>query len=533
MLICVFGVQNTWASETDYETVRIGNFEIDFNLSTGTIEDCSVEDESGSYELVIPEKISGIEVRHIDGSTFSHCTSLHKIVLPDNLETIGESAFYRSGIKQIVIPQKVTHIGRYAFKECKALTQITVPGSIKSLEEGVFLNCEGLKRVVLSKGITKIGEAAFSGCNSLTAVVLPDGLVSIGDIAFEGCIKLKEVSIPKSVTRIETWAFEGVDGFAIKGYAGTAAQQYAKFNDFKFICIGGGTAKSDLDAKITKNNIQKLLNKYDPDGAFIIKKALAAGSNILTWFSGSDRIIDSIDTAVHEETHGYNAIYAKGKKMAYFVGNKQTVYVAMTNIVPSKKMAASIPKKLRTFRYNTYVGKPQRNLASNVNGAYGLLDEFMAYRTGMHTSISLYPYYVAQNADWDAWTTFLEGGENGKLAYTEFKYYILHYLYYVKKHNAKVYKGIVNNKNFCKAYRIIENRYAKQIQIYEKELRKMKSVLEKQGYRVELTAGRVSVHMGRQGSEYSRVSADYNKLQKEMKKSKYTSIHKKLVKNGK
>lgn len=303
-----------------------------------------------------------------------------------------------------------------------------------------------------------------------------------------------------------------------------------------------------LDAKVTKKNIQKILNKYDPDGAYVIKKQLAKGDDILQWYRSVDRIIDGINVMLHEETHGYQYSYAKyGKdtvKTAMFVGKKKTIHVPITKVYPSKKMAASIPKRLRTFRYDTYVGKPTKNLSSNVNGAYGLMDEFTAYRMGMSNNIALFPYYVSQNADWSAWETFITECESDKLAYGEFKYYILHYLYYAKKHHPKVYKGIVGNKKFCQAYRRLESSYAKLIKDYEGKLSKIQQLMAKKGYDLEITADTVTISMEygdddymESGGSYSygigRHTADYKKLQKETQKSRYKSIHKKLVKNGK
>lgn len=287
-----------------------------------------------------------------------------------------------------------------------------------------------------------------------------------------------------------------------------------------------------LNARPTKSNVQKLLKKYDPDGAYIIKKQLAAGDDILVWFSDSSRITDNIDVAVHEETHGYSYCYAKKGKFAYFVGNKSTVYVPYTKVYASKKMAASIPKKLRTFRYKTYVGKPQKNLGSNVNGAYGLLNEFMAYRAGMNTNVSLYSYFADKMADWDTWMCYISSCESDKLAYSEFKYYILHYLYYAKKHNKKVYNGIMKNKNFCKAYRLIESRYAKLITTYEKDLKKVRSLFKKRGYRVSISSNYVTFYKDNGSSSVGRQTSDYNRLWKECKKSRYASIHNKIVKNG-
>lgn len=288
-----------------------------------------------------------------------------------------------------------------------------------------------------------------------------------------------------------------------------------------------------INARITENNILKLLNKYDPDGAYIMKKQKAAGDNILSWFSDR-RIIDSLNTAVHEETHGCS--FRGGfRGYAYYVGKKKAVNVSFTTVYESKKMASSIPKNLRTFRYNTYVAKPSANLSSNVRGAYGLLNEFMAYRMGMNNSISLYSYYADQNAGWDAWEVFIQDCENGRMAYAEFKYYTLHYLYYAKKHYPQVYKGIVKNKQFCRAYRKMESSYRQLIAAYGKDLKKLQKLMKSKGHTLEIQNDMVwfneSGKSGRVGT--GRFTADYNRLLKELKKTKYTAVHKKLVGNGK
>lgn len=286
-----------------------------------------------------------------------------------------------------------------------------------------------------------------------------------------------------------------------------------------------------IDAKASKNNVLKLLAVYDKDGAYILKKQIAKGDKIMRWFPGGSRIIDCIGTAVHEETHAYSYSHKKKKAKAYFVGKKKTVYVPQTKVYKTKKMAKSIPGSLRTFRYDMYIARPAKNLSSNVEGAYGLLNEFMAYRTGMNTTVSLYPYYAGQEPDWDVWSVYIRDCENGKLAYAEFKYYILHYLSYAKKHHPKVYNGIIKNKKFCLAYRRIESSYVKLIKQYEKDLIKMQKLMADRGYEVRITDDEIDMFYNGYGIGTGRYSSDYKKLQKELGKSKYKTIHKKLVKN--
>lgn len=297
--------------------------------------------------------------------------------------------------------------------------------------------------------------------------------------------------------------------------------------------VSAAVKAPSVNAKITTKNVQNLLKKYDPDGAYILQKQIQAGDDILFWFSGSSRILDSVSTAVHEETHAYSFHYARNyQEMAYFVGNKKTIYVPYTEVYESKKMAASIPKKLRTSRYNTYVAKPTANLSSNVQGAYGLMNEFMAYRAGMNTSVSMFSYLKSQKAGWDAWKTYINLCENGRQAYAEFKYYILHYLYYAKKHYPNVYKGIVTNREFCRAYKRLESSYAKLNKTYTKDLQKLKKIIEKQGDTLEISDESVMLIHGRNGTGVGRFTTAYKVLTKELGKKKYKSIHNALVKKG-
>lgn len=281
-----------------------------------------------------------------------------------------------------------------------------------------------------------------------------------------------------------------------------------------------------LKAKVTEKNVLKILDKYDKDGAYIMRKQKQAGDNILRWFSRG-RIYKDIDMAVHEETHGFSHSYAKNKwnGYAYFVGNKKVVQASMTGVYETKRMASSIPKRLRTFRYNMYVAKPTPNLSSNIHGAYGLLNELMAYRMGMNNSVCMYSYYAAQNAGVGVWLDYINCCENDRLAYAEFKYYILHYLYYAKKHYPQVYRGIIKNKQFCSAYRKIESNYRKLIKTYEGNLKKLQKHLQKKGYRVVITDSQVMIYTaGGSGTGLQRYTSDYRKLLNELKKTKYKSI---------
>lgn len=139
------------------------------------------------------------------------CTDEHVILPPkinDYLVTgIAEGAFKQTKIKGITIPEKVTTIGKNAFKACETLTKISLPNSITTIEEGAFSYCTGIKLVVVPDKITVISPYTFLCCESMTEVMLPKNLTSIGYSAFAYCPKLQTVTIPETVISISDMAF--------------------------------------------------------------------------------------------------------------------------------------------------------------------------------------------------------------------------------------------------------------------------------------------------------------------------------------
>ena len=79
---------------------------------------------------------------------FENQSSLTTVILPENVEVIGENAFYF----------------------CESLETITLPDRITEILSFTFGHCSSLTSVVLSGHITKIDDFAFTGCSSLTDV---------------------------------------------------------------------------------------------------------------------------------------------------------------------------------------------------------------------------------------------------------------------------------------------------------------------------------------------------------------------------
>ncbi len=90
--------------------------------------------------------------------------------------------------------------------------------------EGAFYNYSNLTNVVIPDSVTSIGRYAFQGCSNLTNVVIPDSVTSIGEYAFESCSSLTSIVIPDSVTSIGGWAFWNCSSLTDVYYTGSEAE---------------------------------------------------------------------------------------------------------------------------------------------------------------------------------------------------------------------------------------------------------------------------------------------------------------------
>lgn len=268
------------------EKVKIGD--IYYNISgnnASVVYEGSSNNYSGLTEANIPATIkyggTTCTVVKIDLYAFYECKSLRSVTIPHTIKSIGDRAFYGSPIKSVhiddiaawceitytggyygpsnplqygadlylndelisdlVIPDNVTSIGRYAFYNCPSLTSVTIPNNVTTIGEKAFWNCANLASATISNSVTSIGDEAFNKCNIneihyggtlqewlekewknnqisskfslymggelFTNLTIPNNITSIKDYAFAGCRSLTSVTIPSNVTSIGVNAF--------------------------------------------------------------------------------------------------------------------------------------------------------------------------------------------------------------------------------------------------------------------------------------------------------------------------------------
>ena len=137
-----------------------------------------------------------------------HDSGVKRIIIGNRVTSIGNSAFSGcSSLTSVTIPNSVTTIGQAAFNECSLLTSVTIPNSVTTISDKTFLGCQSLTSVTIPNSVTTIGNSAFSYCGYLTSVTIPNSVTTIGSEAFSDCHSLTSVNIPNSVTTIGGSAF--------------------------------------------------------------------------------------------------------------------------------------------------------------------------------------------------------------------------------------------------------------------------------------------------------------------------------------
>lgn len=211
-------------------------------------------------DVVIPAKVQGRPVTMIDDFAFDGlgttrasetCRKITSVAIPESVTVIGKYAFRNCDrLTTVIIPNRVTSIGDDAFSSCERLSSITIPSNVTQIGNNPFFGSERLQSITVEEGnsefcsrdgvlyskdmtvllaypigkqdtsftipdgVTRIEKSSFSHCKTLTSIAIPDSVTSIGRQAFLYCANLSSVSLPDGLTSIENWTFEGCRGLS-------------------------------------------------------------------------------------------------------------------------------------------------------------------------------------------------------------------------------------------------------------------------------------------------------------------------------
>lgn len=104
----------------------------------------------------------------LPGNVFTSCTALQEVKLPDNVQVIGEYAFFNCTALTTVNLSQVAQIDQYAFQLCTSLAELTLD-KVAAIDKCAFFGCTSLKTLKLPK-CTRFGDYIVTGCSSLTQI---------------------------------------------------------------------------------------------------------------------------------------------------------------------------------------------------------------------------------------------------------------------------------------------------------------------------------------------------------------------------
>ena len=308
--ICAF-------SCSSLESVTIPN-------SVTSINDYAFHECSNLTSIIIPDSVTSVGysafkgcvsltsatigngVTSIDDYAFKDCTSLASVTIGKGVTSIGAEAFYnckslksvdisdiaawcnvkfedyesnpisRAGnlyfkgelVRELVIPDGVTNISRYAFWGCYSFTSVVIPDGVEIIDCDAFRHCAFIEKIVIPSSVKSIGDNAFWDCNTSMSVYITD-IAAWCNIDFNdkysnplyyyecslylnGAL-VRDLAIPNGVTKINNYAFYNYDNLTVTDV----------FHDFIVLSIKGLAVINHEDNKV--RFIKGLFTLFDTD----------------------------------------------------------------------------------------------------------------------------------------------------------------------------------------------------------------------------------------------------------------------------
>ena len=272
----------------------------------------------------VEELILGEDVTSIGDYAFFR-SGMTSVKMSNNVTTIGKHAFFESNrLTSIELSDNLTHIGEWAFAGCGKLSSITIPQSVKCINLFGFQFCYDLKKVevnsnevvsrdgeqfytltscfgnqveeyFLGEDVRKIAYIAFAESAKLTTVTLPSNLTCVEDSAFRGCSSLKDMycyaaQVPQTGKEIfyssnYTNATLHVPATAIDAYK--SAEQWKNFGNIVALTDEDPKPAATGIAAPAATQIPIVVGRYTIDGKRISEPQ--RGLNILKMSDGTTK----------------------------------------------------------------------------------------------------------------------------------------------------------------------------------------------------------------------------------------------------
>ena len=179
--------------------------------------------------ITLPDKCKKYYGYSIGSYAFEYSSDITSITIPNSITSFGSGAFYGcSKLKEVHISDiaawcRIDFASSYAnplyyaknlYLNGELVTELVIPEGVKEIKKYAFRNCTGLTSVEIPNSVASIGDYAFYDCTGITSVVIGAGLTSIGSSAFSGCSSIASITSlisAESLFAVNPYVFYGVD----------------------------------------------------------------------------------------------------------------------------------------------------------------------------------------------------------------------------------------------------------------------------------------------------------------------------------
>ena len=321
------------------------------NASSDTVKYTLIQNNKDNDNPTYTLKIEGTgKMAYYNSSAMvpwnSYRTSITKVEIGENVESICDYAFQNCALTSINIPDSVKYMGYSVFADCSSLNSVTGMASVKNINFSTFKKCVSLTTISIPNGVTRIWDDAFSGCTSLTSINIPDGVTNVGSNAFSGS-GLTSINIPDSVKYMDHSVFAGCSNLSsVTGMASVTNISAAAFEN----CVS-----------LTAINI--------PNGVAQIYDDAFSGCTNLTSIHIPDTVTEIGDNAFKECIHlktvtGMNGV----KQVGRFYGSTFYGCKALTSIHIPDSVVTIKPKTFADSGLTSVTG--MKNVTSIANAMF-------------------------------------------------------------------------------------------------------------------------------------------------------------------
>lgn len=149
---------------------------LEFGETVTEIADSLFYNVGLDFDIIFPQNLKRIGKDAFYWNVIRYVNP-RRIEIPASVEYIGENAFRKNELTEVVFHDGLLTIAKNAFSE-NQLTSVSIPGTVTNIQENAFYQNK-IVNLELAEGIQEIGNSAFNN-NAITTLTVPASVISIG-----------------------------------------------------------------------------------------------------------------------------------------------------------------------------------------------------------------------------------------------------------------------------------------------------------------------------------------------------------------